>query len=370
MNTTGLNKSNNAKTNLLGHTHNGHNNCSHGEGNDGCKKPCRQVLNDARQKLLIDRQMLNFEELLDLSTVSEKKTGELLELAHETRVSWCGDKVEVEGIISAKTGACKEDCNFCSQSSKHSSIIPATTFMSDEELLEAATQTKDLGATEFCIVLSGTGPDERIMARLEEVVPMLLQKTGLNINVSAGILNDEQAQRLFNAGVHRYNHNLETAKSYFTNVVTTHTYEQRYQTCLTVKKHGMQLCSGVLFGLGESPTQRVEVLYEIQSLKPNEVPINFLNPRPGTPLENQPLIEPTEALRLIALARLTLPNVILRYAGGREITLKHLQSAGMTSGINGLIIGNYLTTLGRSPKEDLDMLTDLGMPIGSLSDIF
>ncbi len=358
------------KSNLLGHSHEGHHNCNHKDGHDNCKKPCREVLNEARQKLIDERKKLSFEELTNLSNVSEKKTGELLALAHETRLLWCGDTVEIEGIISAKTGACKEDCKFCSQSAKHSSIIPATTFMSDEELLTAATEVKELGATEFCIVLATTGPSEQIMKRLEEVVPMLADKTGLNINVSSGILNDEQAERLKKAGVHRYNHNLETARSYFKNVVTTHTFEQRYETCLLVKKHGLQLCSGILFGLGESKEQRVEALFELQALEPNEVPINFLNPRPGTPLEDQPLVEPIEALRLIALARLALPDVILRYAGGREITLQHLQAAGMTSGINGLIIGNYLTTLGRSPQEDLDMLSELNMPIGSLSNLF
>jgi biotin synthase len=353
------------------HSHERSNSCGgthHATG--GCKSNCRAILNHTRTKLIDKKEFLDKAELREIYELPENKTGELLQLAHDVRLAWCGNTVEIEGIISAKTGACKEDCNFCSQSAKHPSAILPTKFLSNEELLEAASSSKDFGATEFCIVLAETGPSEKTMQRLEEVVPFLKEQTGLNINVSAGILTESQAVRLKQAGVHRYNHNLETSKSFFGNVVTTHSYDQRYDTCKVVKSSGMQLCSGLLFGLGELPLQRIEALIELQSLRPNEVPINFLNPRPGTPLEKQPLVEPIEALKLIAIARLALPNVILRYAGGREITLKHLQSAGMTAGINGLIVGNYLTTLGRSPKEDLDMLEELNMPIGSLSSLF
>ncbi|HEX2119271.1 MAG TPA: radical SAM protein, partial [Acidimicrobiales bacterium] len=177
------------------------------------------------------------------------------------------------------------------------------------------------------------------------------------------------AERLAAAGVHRYNHNLETARSFFGEIVTTHTWEERFETCRLVRETGMELCCGVLLGMGETDAQRLELLGQLRHVDPAEVPVNFLNPRPGTPLAGRPLVEPLEAIRWIALFRLALPGVILRYAGGREVTLRQLQALGLTSGINALIVGNYLTTLGRDPQEDLDLLADLGMPVGALSKV-
>ena len=163
--------------------------------------------------------------------------------------------------------------------------------------------------------------------------------------------------------MHRYNHNLETARSFFGQIVTTHTWEERFETCQHVRAAGMELCCGVLLGMGESVAQRIELLGQLRQVDPVEVPLNFLNPRPGTPLADRSLVEPLEAMRWIALVRLALPAVLLRYAGGREVTLRDLQAMGMAAGINGLIIGNYLTTLGRQPEQDLQMLADLGMPV-------
>jgi biotin synthase len=196
---------------------------------------------------------------------------------------------------------------------------------------------------------------------------MVQDQSGLNVAISAGILTEKQAARLAEAGVHRYNHNLETARSFFPEIVTTHTWDERADTCRLVRELGMELCCGVLLGMGESHEQRLELLAQLRDVEPAEVPLNFLNPRPGTPLQIRKPVKPIEAIRWIALFRLALPAVILRYAGGREITLGDLQAMGMTSGINALIVGNYLTTLGRSPEEDLQMLADLEMPIGALS---
>ena len=205
------------------------------------------------------------------------------------------------------------------------------------------------------------------MERILELVPLIHGETGLDVAVSAGVLDRDQARRFAAGGVHRYNHNLETARSFFPQVVTTHTWDERWDTCELVNEMGMELCCGVLLGMGETDSQRIELLGQLQELAPAEVPVNFLNPRPGTPLELRPLTPAKDALKWIALFRLALPEVILRYAGGREVTLADLQSAGLTSGINALIIGNYLTTLGRTPTEDLDMIAELKMPIGSLS---
>jgi biotin synthase len=236
-------------------------------------------------------------------------------------------------------------------------------------VLRAAEETKAAGASEFCIVLAIRGPDERTMQRILELVPVVRERTGLNVAVSAGLLTEEQARRFAEGGVHRYNHNLETSKSFFPNVVTTHTWEERQDTCRLVRDHGMELCCGALVGMGESDAQRVELLLQLQELDPTEVPLNFLNPRPGTPLGDEQPVAAWEAIRWIALFRLGLPGVILRYAGGREVTLRELQAMGMTSGINALIVGNYLTTLGRSADEDLQMLADLRMPVGALTGV-
>lgn len=323
----------------------------------------------ARTALLDERRQLDMALLAELAALPDSRVPSLLSLAHEVRLAWCGPEVEVEGILSAKTGGCPEDCHFCSQSAKFETQVQATPMLDTEEVIRAAEETARLGASEFCIVLAVRGPDERLMTRLLELTAAIRDRVGINVAISAGILTEQQADRFAAGGVHRYNHNLETARSYFPEIVSTHTWEERFETCEMIKDRGMELCCGVLLGMGESHDQRLELLGQLRDLQPAEVPLNFLNPRPGTPLGNQQLVEPLEALRWIALFRLALPSVILRYAGGREVTLGELQAMGMTAGINALIVGNYLTTLGRTPDEDLKMLDDLRMPIGILSKV-
>ena len=327
------------------------------------------AIDAAREALLVERRRLTADDLADLAALPAAALGDLVDLAHQVRLDWCGDIVEIEGIISAKTGGCPEDCQFCSQSAQFDTPVLATPFLDTDEVLRAARETAELGATEFCIVLAIKGPDERTMQRVLDLVPLIHDDTGLDVAVSAGILTDEQARRFAEGGVHRYNHNLETARSFFPEIVSTHTWDERWDTCQLVNDHGMELCCGVLLGMGETDAQRLELIGQLQELAPAEVPINFLNPRPGTPLALRPLTPAKDALKWIALFRLGLPDVILRFAGGREVTLGDLQAAGMTAGINALIVGNYLTTLGRSPEEDLGMLGELQMPIGSLSKV-
>lgn len=330
----------------------------------------RSAIRRAEAALLDDRRQLTAEELSELAAVPDESVPALAAVAHQVRLTWAGATVEVEGILSAKTGGCPEDCHFCSQSASFDTPVKATPFLDTEEVLAAARETADLGASEFCIVLAVKGPDERTMDRILELVPIIRGETGLNVAVSAGILTEDQARRLAEGGVHRYNHNLETAASYFPKVVTTHTWEERQQTCELVRRYDMELCCGVLLGMGESVDQRLELIEQLRAVGPAEVPINFLNPRPGTPLGDAPIVGALEAIRWIAMFRLALPDVILRYAGGREVTLRDLQVMGMTSGINALIVGNYLTTLGRTPDQDLEMLDDLKMPIGALGKAF
>jgi biotin synthase len=319
--------------------------------------------------LLTEGGQLSLEQLTELAALPDDDVPALAALAHEVRVARCGETVEVEGILSAKTGGCPEDCSFCSQSSRFESPVKAVPLLGHEEVMAAARETAEVGASEFCLVYAVRGPDERLMTHLEEVVPMVERETGLQVAVSAGILDEGQAARLAAVGTHRYNHNLETARSHFGRIVTTHSWEERFATCHRVLDHGMELCCGVLLGMGETDGQRIELLGQLREVRPAEVPMNFLNPRPGTPLADRPLVGAIEALRWIAIFRLGLPEVILRYAGGREVTLGDLQALGMEAGINALIVGNYLTTLGRRPDEDLAMLVELRMPIGTLSKV-
>ena len=328
----------------------------------------QQLLEDASHALLDESRDLALDELHALALVPEEEVPSLASLAHSVRLARCGTTVELETILSAKTGGCPEDCAFCAQSSRFNSPVKPAVLDLDQ-IVRAAEESAGLGVSEFCIVAAVRGPDRRLMDILIKAIALVREATGLNVAVSAGILTRDQAFELAHAGLHRYNHNLEAARSYFPHVATTHSWEERRDTCLLVRETGMELCCGAIIGLGEDLAQRIELLGDLRAVAPDEVPINFLNPRPGTPLAGRPLVGALEAIRWIALFRLALPEVILRYAGGREVTLRDLQAMGMASGINALIVGNYLTTLGRDPRQDLKMVEDLRMPIGSLSKV-
>jgi biotin synthase len=280
---------------------------------------------------------------------------------------WCGPDIEVEGIVSIKTGGCPEDCHFCSQSGRFPTPVRSVR-LDIPALVKAAEQTAATGATEFCLVAAVRGPDARLMEQIREAVAAINAAVEINIACSLGILTREQGEELAELGVHRYNHNLETARSHFPDVVTTHTWEERYDTLALVRELGMEVCCGGIIGMGETLEQRAEFATELASLQPDEVPMNFLDPRPGTPFSELEPLESADALRTIAAFRLALPRTILRFAGGRELTLGDLGTrAGVLGGINAMIVGNYLTTLGRDPSEDLALLDELSMPIKALS---
>ena len=327
----------------------------------------RDILAVAREQVLECGDRLAEAQILEVLRTPDDRLGELLALAHEVRMKWCGPEVEVEGIVSLKTGGCPEDCHFCSQSGQFSSPVRSV-WLDIPELVEAARRTRATGATEFCIVAAVRGPDARLMSQLREGVKAIREEVGIQVAASLGILSPEQANELAAMGVHRYNHNLETARSYFPQVVTTHTFAERWDTCLLVRRAGLELCCGALVGMGETVAQRAELAAQLGELGPDEVPLNFLNPRPGTPFGDLPVMAARDALRTIAAFRLALPRTILRYAGGRELTLGDLGTeAGMLGGINAIIVGNYLTTLGRPADRDLDMLERHKMPIKALS---
>jgi biotin synthase len=325
------------------------------------------ILDEARGQVLHEGRGLDAGQVARCLDLPEDRLGEALSLAHEVRMRWCGPEVEVEGIVSVKTGGCPEDCHFCSQSGQFSSPVRAV-WLDIAELVAAAKATAATGATEFCIVAAVRGPDQRLMSQVATAVRAITEEVGIHVACSLGILTPAQADKLAGLGVHRYNHNLETARSFFGQVVTTHTFQERASTCALVKAAGMELCCGGIIGMGESVAQRAEFAAQLAGLGPDEVPLNFLNPRPGTPLADRPLLGADDALRTIAAFRLALPRTVLRYAGGRELTLGDLGTeAGLLGGINAIIVGNYLTTLGRAAGADLDMLTRLKMPIKALS---
>ena len=325
------------------------------------------LLDLARRQVLEDGRGLDEQQVLAVLRLPDDALPDLLALAHDVRLRWCGPEVEVEGIVSVKTGGCPEDCHFCSQSGLFASPVRSA-WLDIPSLVQAAVETAATGATEFCIVAAVRGPDARLMSQMREGVAAIREAVDINIACSLGMLTPEQVQQLAAMGVHRYNHNLETARSYFPNVVTTHTWEERWETLSMVREAGMEVCCGGIVGMGETLEQRAEFAAQLASLQPDEVPLNFLNPRPGTPFGDLPPLSAQDALRTIAAFRLAMPHTILRYAGGREITLGDLGTRdGMLGGVNAVIVGNYLTTLGREPAADLALLADLKMPVKELA---
>ena len=325
------------------------------------------ILEIARQQVLEEGRGLDEAQVLEVLQLPDDQIEDSLALAHDVRMKWCGPEVEVEGIVSIKTGGCPEDCHFCSQSGRFETPVRATK-IDIPSLVEAAKETAASGATEFCIVAAVRGPDQRLMDQVSDAIDAITEAVDINIACSLGILTVEQADYLDAKGVHRYNHNLETARSHFPEVVTTHTWEERRETLELVRERGMEVCCGCLIGMGETIEQRAELAGQLAEVEPDEVPMNFLDPRPGTPFADYEVIDATDALRTIAAFRLALPRTILRFAGGRELTLGDLGAKqGILGGMNAIIVGNYLTTLGRDPQEDFDLLDELSMPIKDFS---
>ncbi|WP_033292584.1 biotin synthase BioB [Amycolatopsis jejuensis] len=325
------------------------------------------LLATVREQVLERGEGLAQHQVREVLDLPDAELDDLLVLAHEVRMRWCGPEVEVEGIVSLKTGGCPEDCHFCSQSGQFPSPVRAA-WLDVPMLVEAAKETAKTGATEFCIVAAVRGPDERLMTQVAAGIEAIHDAVDINIACSLGMLTPDQAARLAGWGVHRYNHNLETARSYFPQVVGTHTWEERWETLQLVRDNRMEVCCGGIVGMGESLDQRAEFAAQLAELEPDEVPLNFLNPRPGTPFADQPLMEGTDALRTVAAYRLAMPRTVLRFAGGRELTLGDLGARqGLLGGINAVIVGNYLTTLGRPAAADIDLLGDLRMPLKALN---
>lgn len=322
------------------------------------------ILEVARDKVLGNGEGLNQDEVLAALQLGDDELPELLQLAHDVRVKYCGVDVSLEGIISLKTGGCPEDCHFCSQSGLFESPVRAVT-LNIPELVEAAKQTEKMGASEFCIVAAVKGPDDRLLDQVEDAIAAIHREVDINISASLGILTREQAHRLAQMGVKRYNHNLETARSFFPNVVTTHTWEERMDTQENVRAEGMETCCGGIIGLGETIEQRAEFAVQLASVEPEEVPMNFLDPRPGTPFADRPLVPRATPRRAVAAFRLAMPRTQMRFAGGTELVLgDDGTEQGLLGGANAVIGGNYLTTTGRAFEKDKDLVLDI-TPVGN-----
>lgn len=291
----------------------------------------------------------------------------LAKCANTITRKFCGDIVDIESLVNAKSGSCPEDCSFCAQSSFYDTGISKYTLLPTEKLVEQAKNAKEGGSTSFCLVCAYRSPPEKDFENLCQSITEIKNKIGIDVNVSLGFMTPERAKRLKSLGVKRYNHNLETAKSYFSKICKTHSYDDRVNTAKIVKEAGLELCSGGIIGMGESPLQRLELAFSLADLDPDEVPVNILIPREGTPLidisKNNSGLSNDDIIKTIAVWRFIMPKTILKIAGGREVHLGDDGKYILQAGANGIISGGYLTTGGNRHNKDIEMIKEIGLKV-------
>ena len=288
----------------------------------------------------------------------------LLDGASRVRRHFKGDRVRLCAILNARSGGCAQDCAFCAQSAHHRAAIDRHPMAGLDRVREAARAAEQAGACEFSLVTSGLGPGEPgEVEALAEAVRAVRATTGLEACVSAGIVPESGLDDLRAAGLNRFHHNLEAARSFYPEVCTTRDYAENERAVLAAKRAGLRVCCGGIFGMGETPGQRVELLQALAALDVDSVPVNFLQPIPGTPLADRPLLAPLDGLRILAAARMTLPAKDVIVCGGREATLRDFQGLVFHAGASGLLVGDYLTTKGRPAADDLRLVRDLGLRV-------
>ena len=299
----------------------------------------------------------------DFLKLYDKPLSELIDISNTITKENFNNEVEACSIISARTGACSENCKYCSQSKHNHAKIECHPLLDVETVKKAALSAKDNGATRFCIVTSGRVPTDKDFEKILEMIKEVASIEGIHCCASLGLLSEEQIKKIKEAGVERYNHNINTSQNYHKNICTTHNFEDRIHTVEMVQKHGMEACCGVIIGMGETREDRIDMALSLKKLNPKTVPINFLNPIKGTPLENfENKINEEEILKTICIFRIILPKALLRYAGGRTTRLsKFNQKQGLIAGINSILVGNYLTTTGSTGENDKKMLKELDM---------
>lgn len=271
--------------------------------------------------------------------------------------------IKLCAIVNAKSGRCPEDCTFCAQSAHHKTQIEVYPLMDPQQILHKAQEAKTMGAKRFSIVTSGTALKEKELEEVARTIRLVKKETELALCASLGMLTQGTAHLLKEAGLSCYHHNLETSPSFFPRICTTHRYEEDLDTLRAAKEGGLEVCSGGIFGLGESPAQRLELAFTLREMGVNSVALNFLNPIPGTPLERAETVTPLEILKFVALFRFIVADKDLRICGGREFGLRDLHPLIFWAGANGIMIGNYLTTSGRDHQADLQMIRDLDMEV-------
>jgi biotin synthase len=302
------------------------------------------------------------EEALVVLSLGDDSLWRLLDVTESVRRRFKGDGIRLCSIVNAKSGLCTEDCAFCAQSRQSAAGIVEYPLMSGEEIFREAAAAKDRGAREFSIVASGLAMRNREeLARVGDAVDRIRTELGMETCVSLGTLPPSDVEYLLSRGLRSVHHNLETSRSFFPKVCTTHDYEEDVAAVRAAKAAGAWVCCGGIFGLGESPVDRVELALTLRELGVDSIPVNFLNPVPGTPLEGRRELSPMDCLRIIAMLRLTNPTREIIVCGGREVNLRDLQALMFAAGATGTMVGNYLTTAGRPAEEDLRMLRDLGL---------
>jgi biotin synthase len=313
-------------------------------------------------KQILDGQLLEGKDIDRLSELSHEHFDDLLYWANEIRKQNFGNKVKMCSIVPGRLGGCSQDCAFCAQSVHYDTAVDKTPqTLTDDEIMAAAKEAKQKGVPNFGIVYSGRKVSDAELDRLIALTGRIKDEIGMGVCMGLGILSEESMQRLADAGVVRFNHNLETSKRHFADIVTTHKYEDRVKTIEAGLKAGMGVCAGGIFGIGETEADRIDMALELRRLGVDMVPMNFLHPIEGTPLGKAEKLPPREILRIVALYRFILPKTHLKVAGGRILNLRDMQAWIFHAGCTAILSGNYLTTAGRAVEDDLQMLTDLGL---------
>ncbi len=305
---------------------------------------------------------LSADEAQEVLAAPDVEVLDLLHAAFRVRHHYFGRSVQLYFLMNAKSGLCPEDCSYCSQSKNSTAEIPKYNLLNREELLAGAKAAAERQAKTYCMVISARGPSEREIAAVEQLVPEIKQQYDLDICACLGLLTPEQAARLKACGVDRVNHNLNTGGEFYSEVCTTHTYQDRLDTLHAVRDAGMELCSGGIIGMGERPSDIVDMALDLRELKVESIPVNFLNAIEGTTLEGRSDLTPNDCLRTLAMFRLTNPEREIRIAGGRELHLRSLQPMGLYAA-NSIFVGDYLTTKGQLPEADYAMIRDLGFEV-------
>jgi biotin synthase len=313
--------------------------------------------------------LITREEALRLGEIEDRAEIEaLIERAWKARVERFENSTDMCSLVNAKSGGCAEDCGFCAQSRFAEADTPLHAMMEPEQILEHAKAAEAAGAHRFCMVTQGQGLSKRDFEKVLEGTRLVAQHTNLKRCASIGHMSPARAKALKEAGVQRVHHNVETAESYYPEVSTTVRYEGRLRTIDAVKEAGLETCVGGILNLGESREQRVEMAFQLAEIDPTSVPINLLNPRPGTKFGDRDYMDPWEAVKWIAIFRLILPEALFRLCGGRVENIGELQRLAVKAGINGVMMGNFLTTLGNTPEQDRAMFEELGLNVARQPD--